>query len=859
MSSSIEETSRRRYGFTEISYCRDDSCCRDEKEHEELPLQRFRALTMTPSHYTDSDDEDEYYEDNGLWNQLVETLRKHERNGSQDTTLGLRTALKLMNTNSNPQIASCVAGPDCEKRNVRKKRKVMSSITSRRNGDLKAKDFENMHVFFGKQLLNVFDSEHGSAREQHYNAVQPLELGFSEALRFPRTSDVLPQQTQEKDEYLEAVQRYRRSSEKRQAGDKRKLNRVKCLLAYYQKLYCEYSYMPLAQAIGEEEAWCLAHVLLWTFDDTKIFLSIWECIVTLGLSPGHLWVLELLSFLSGELAAKLIRDRVLHRARTVTWSTVRMLIRELIQKLQVEVAREQKNFMDNVSPPTREPSCPGTRNVMQPSLSSSDDEVGTPNSIELLPERNSQPRVEVEFAFVNAKVYVKKKQKPESVFESPRSSSSSLSKITSLFFCNPENSMSGGEDEIGSECGYQNRIAWKVSPRSAPSLSSPTVKFFSKSHKMSKSIWSNRWQTSNYRANTVFANFHSKTPYDRSSCTLPPAPTPPCQAKKKRKHKKHKGLYLRPGTAMKISRPVVMIHRDRKKRFSELDLETVHDLYKRRIPEINLNVLPKVSPRDLLPGDIIFIYDYREQCGKEVQRISNCANADMDLQPLRTPYIHKNEFSKDNRGKPVPVKVRHVMVCTAGSSHSGVAQTAHVTLRRARMSSITTPVKPSEEEVRRKVSFMQMGMQEATLPLCYQAVVYRLSGFLSCSSSIAATAAKCIERSVVLPRVMDVDFVLTEPEHKDGFLKKSRRSLFRTAVREKFDKGISFVNLYAAEFMILCVHRAIYQLFKEKRSFESIHAILDIDPINPWPSISHSYMHDQKEWSLLGHLNFQFQ
>jgi len=281
-------------------------------------------------------------------------------------------------------------------------------------------------------------------------------------------------------------------------------------------------------------------------------------------------------------------------------------------------------------------------------------------------------------------------------------------------------------------------------------------------------------------------------------------------------------------------------------------------LYKRRIPEINLNVLPKVSPRDLLPGDIIFIYDYREHSGKEVQRISNCANLDMDLQPLRTPYIQQNEFSKDG-GKPVPVKVRHVMVCTAGSSHSGVAQTAHVTLRRARMSSITTPVKPSEEEVRRKVSFMQMGMQEATLPLCYQAVVYRLSGFLSCSSSIAATAAKCIERSVVLPRVMDVDFVLTEPEHKDGFLKKSKRSLFRTAAREKFDKGISFVNLYAAEFMILCVHRAIYQLFKEKRSFESIHAILDIDPINPWPSISHSYMHDQKEWSLLGHLNFQFQ
>ena len=128
-----------------------------------------------------------------------------------------------------------------------------------------------------------------------------------------------------------------------------------------------------------------------------------------------------------------------------------------------------------------------------------------------------------------------------------------------------------------------------------------------------------------------------------------------------------------------------------------------------------------------------------------------------------------------------------------------------------------------------------------------------LEGYPSCASEIASVASKFIGTSRIIPRVIDVDKVLTL--HDDGFLTKNERSLFRAPVRQAFDNCGRFVNLYSNEFMILSVQRALYQMFKtNETSYKNIRDILDLDPINPWPSVSHSYMHSQKDWTLLGRI-----
>jgi len=329
------------------------------------------------------------------------------------------------------------------------------------------------------------------------------------------------------------------------------------------------------------------------------------------------------------------------------------------------------------------------------------------------------------------------------------------------------------------------------------------------------------------------------------------------------------------------------------KRFIDLHIRSVHKKFNRPLPEIKLQTLKKVEVGDVRCGDIIFIVNYHEpnrgtiyrdsmisSSQKSINAISNSRKSKPKPEDnlLRTPedffldnakssskklVMNIPELESTDAGKYCKpsniVRARHVMICTNTSPLNSVIEAAHVTSRRARVSTLKPPVSPTEMQLQKRLSFVQMGMnQRGVLPLCYKAMVYRLSGYPSCASEIGITASKFIGTSRIIPRIIDVDHVQTD--HGDGFLKKSPRSLFRAPVREEFDNVGRFVNVYSNEFMILSVQRALYQMFKEKTtSFENIRNILDLDPINPWPSVSHSYMHQQKDWTLLGLLDFQFQ
>jgi len=335
------------------------------------------------------------------------------------------------------------------------------------------------------------------------------------------------------------------------------------------------------------------------------------------------------------------------------------------------------------------------------------------------------------------------------------------------------------------------------------------------------------------------------------------------------------------------------IPRPDNKRFIDLHIRSVHKKFNRPLPEIKLQKLKKLEVGDIKCGDIIFIVNYHEpkrgtifqdsilsSSKKSNIGISNSRKSKSKAEDniLRTPENFVLDIAKSSSKKLVmnipelestdidkyceasnTVRARHVMICTNTSTFNSVIEAAHVTSRRARVSTLKPPVSPTEMQLQKRLSFVQMGMnQRGVLPLRYKAMVYRLSGYPSFASEIASTASKFIGTSRIIPRIIDVDQVQTD--HGDGFLKKSPRSLFRAPVREEFDNSGRFVNVYSNEFMILSVQRALYKMFKAKTtSFENIRDILDLDPINPWPSVSHSYMHQQKDWTLLGLLDFQFQ
>jgi len=345
------------------------------------------------------------------------------------------------------------------------------------------------------------------------------------------------------------------------------------------------------------------------------------------------------------------------------------------------------------------------------------------------------------------------------------------------------------------------------------------------------------------------------------------------------------------------------IPRPDNKRFIDLHIRSVHKKFNRPLPEIKLQTLKKLEVGDIRSGDIIFIVNYHEpnrgtiyqdsvlsssnksinSSNKSINAISNSRKSKPKQEDniLRTPEDFVLDIAKSSSKKLVLnqlnipelestdaekycepsniMRARHVMICTNTSPLNTVIEAAHVTSRRARVSTLKPPVSPTEMQLQKRLSFVQMGMnQRGVLPYRYKAMVYRLSAYPSCASEIATTASKFIGTSRIIPRIIDVDQVQTN--HGDGFLKKSPRSLFRAPVREEFDNVGRFVNVYSNEFMILSVQRALYQMFKAKTtSFENIRDILDLDPINPWPSVSHSYMHQQKDWTLLGQLDFQFQ
>jgi len=335
------------------------------------------------------------------------------------------------------------------------------------------------------------------------------------------------------------------------------------------------------------------------------------------------------------------------------------------------------------------------------------------------------------------------------------------------------------------------------------------------------------------------------------------------------------------------------IPRPDNKRFIDLPIRSVHKKFNRPLPEIKLQNLKKLGVGDINCGDIIFIVNYNEPKRGTIFRDSMRSNSRKSNTAIHNSRISKPtledsiflntedcvlDIAKSSSKKLVTnipellsndadkyfepsntVRARHVMICTNTSPSKRVIEAAHVTSRRARVSSLKPPVSPTEMQLQKRLSFVQMGMnQRGVLPLCYKALVYRLSGYPSCASEIASIASKFIGTSRIIPRVIDVYHIQTD--HEDGFLTKNPRSLFRAPVREEFDNCSKFVNVYSNEFMILSVQRALYQMFKAKTtSFENIRNILDMDPINPWPSVSHSYMHQQKDWTLLGLLDFQFQ
>jgi len=365
--------------------------------------------------------------------------------------------------------------------------------------------------------------------------------------------------------------------------------------------------------------------------------------------------------------------------------------------------------------------------------------------------------------------------------------------------------------------------------------------------------------------------------------------------KKKAKHSKNKtvgSVFLFTSTPTEIpsrAQRKYRIPRPDNKRFIDLHIRSVHKKFNRPLPEINLQKVKRLGVGDISSGDIIFIVDYHEPNSGTIIHDSRIRNSRISNSRISKPKQGNNLISypedfvldipkypsKRNLVRHIPelkatdaekhiepsdtVRARHVMICTNTSPLKSVIEAAHVTSRRARVSTLKPPVSPTELELQKRLSFVQMGMnQRGVLPLRYKALVYRLSGYPSCASEIASVASKFIGTSRIIPRVIDVDKVLTD--HEDGFLKRSPRSLFRAPVREVFDNCGRFVNVYSNEFMILSVQRALYQMFKTKTtSFKNIKNILDMDPINPWPSVSHSYMHQQKDWTLLGLLDFQFQ
>jgi hypothetical protein len=336
------------------------------------------------------------------------------------------------------------------------------------------------------------------------------------------------------------------------------------------------------------------------------------------------------------------------------------------------------------------------------------------------------------------------------------------------------------------------------------------------------------------------------------------------------------------------------IPRPDNKRYVDLHIRSIHKKFNRPLPEIRLQQMKKLGVRDIRQGDVIFIVDYEEP-----EKLTSLVNSTISSKRQHSTEISNSKISKSKLGSDLlsfpdeflldlpglsskkklltnisesestdsekyvessdNIRARHVMVCTNTSLVKNVIEAAHVTTRRARVSTLKPPVSPTELELQTRLSFVQMGMnQRGVLPLCYKALVYRLSGYPQCASEIATVASKFIKTGRIIPRVIDVDKVFTE--HADGFLKKSPRSLFRAPVREEFDNCGRFVNLYSNEFMILSVQRALYKMFKAKAtSFENIRNILDLDPINPWPSVSHSYMQEQKDWTIVGLLDFQFQ
>jgi len=334
------------------------------------------------------------------------------------------------------------------------------------------------------------------------------------------------------------------------------------------------------------------------------------------------------------------------------------------------------------------------------------------------------------------------------------------------------------------------------------------------------------------------------------------------------------------------------IPRPDNKRYVDIHIRTVHKKFNRPLPEIKLRELKELGVGDIRQGDIIFIFDY-EDPDKRTAYLSSTLSSKRKtsagisnssvykskvgdsllslpdeflldlpgLSPTRelATSLSKDESIDSERESSDTIRARHVMVCTNTSLLKNVIEAAHVTTRRARVSRLKPPVNPTELELQKRLSFVQMGMnQRGVLPLRYKALVYRLSGYPQCASEIAGVASKFIKTGRIVPRIIDVDKVLTG--HADGFLKKSPRSLFRAPVREEFDNCGRFVNLYSNEFMILSVQRALYKMFKAKTtSFENIRNILDMDPINPWPSVSHSYMQKQKDWTIVGLLDFQFQ
>jgi len=784
---------------------------------------RYRASTMIP--YNQSDEEDEFYEDNGLWNQLVETLRRDE--GVRDADAAFLSAEATLRDSNVTDISVIRMGtgrsdgsalprdsrpsaqiqPDFKalqlSDDIRLSNELVGHPTRpRRNGFDQHSDFKTMHSAFAADLLrevfgNTLDKR--SVRDLQYNPIRPGELGFTDSLEMAFSPKGIASHDSSR---LTAPA-------KKLIGDKRKKRRKKKRASEPPK--------PTATLSDE------TLLRLETHGKETLRLDDWG-------SSGRPVVNRSGRQAAGKSGAD---DFYLEKKKTKTRSIVR-------------------SFTDRT---LRGPRKPKTRPPkVGPSQSSfkSDTKVGTPKI-----------RGFMDFC------------SPSVVPDSPEPSPPRPPRMKPTSFKmleRPRHTSGRGRDR---------------SPSPSPK-----------------------------------APFSVLYPGLGPDFPTPPKPPKARKKKGGRKtHGNSKSFDLHRSERVDYWKRKEAesneIERSIRKRYADMDLNKVHKKFKFPISEVQLSKTVKIPIKDLRPGDLIFIFDYSERGDKSHHGSGTQLTKGSDLTPVPPPpapakppgigdsltvppcsllptrqnnhvYFNPDYFkgrdrdpreespSLDdlarNRGvstqghfesklqaaeQKVKIRAKHVMVVTSVPNAGGTVWVTHVTQLRARRNPIRTSSGPTEAQLMRRMSYMSMGFsQRGTLPLAYQGIVYRLTSNPSLGYNIAEVAEKLVARGIFVPRVHDVPKVITR--HEGGYLKKSKVSLFRRLIREEFDSRKSFTPVYPSEFVVLSIQRAMYKSFKEGQKFEEIVGILDYDPVNPWTSVTQSYIEDNPNWRTLGKIDLEF-